>query len=495
MQRITSYLFASLSLLLLAQPSTAEPVHQHLIPLTTAVVSSEQVVQQTTAIDAALEQIQPPAILPAFARSQAGRASLTPLFSAQSGSWPFESFVHAGLFKVIAGYQTSHPRMIYITGDLTLAQVHQQVQQPNALRPHKDGFLLSYPLMIAPGATLRIENTELYLFAHSGAAVINQGRLQINHAKVESYSGEEHAQNRAYRPFIMAWAGSQTRIVNSQLSRLGYNAHLAHGFSTARSSQQAAHVPAAKVFISHSQLEGLSSIYLQDAEATIEDSQIRQMQLYGIDASNSRLFVRNNHIEQVRNHHGIRLSGASNALLQGNHVKQTAKAALALNNFTGRLLAESNELGQTATYAIQVRAMPNTGLAVFRQNLLSNVPLNLIDAESDGTLLISQNRLEQSSHAINLSGNGKSLILDNRFTQITESALKSEGPSHILLGANQFDGKVILQRLFQGNLLPIQSIIVDSTIKQSCYLQIGATSNPTGQTAPHCNGTLALNQP
>lgn len=467
-------LIATASTALLCSFASAEYVTQSLAPPTLQIVSREQAASDAEQLEILVSGAADVADIPAFARTPGGRASLQPLYSSQSGSWPFESFVHAGLFKVIGGYQVSHPKMLQIAGGhLTLTQVRQQLGSNEALKPHKDGYLLTYPLMIAPGASLSIENTTLYLYAHSGAAIINQGRLQVLGAKIESWSGED-SQERAYRPFIMAWAGSQTRIVDSQLLRLGYNAHLARGLSAARSAQQPASVPPARLLIRNSQIEQLSSVQLHGVEALIENSRFKQMQLYAVDAENSRLSARGNRIEDIRNHSGIRLRGNSRAQLQDNDIRRTGKAGLELSGFSGSLLAQGNSLHENATHALQLRELDVRGVAVLRNNRLAGATQNLVDAQGAGRLLLTGNRLEDAGHAIYLQGGGQALVLGNRFAAIEGSALKSEGMQQILLGGNEFDAKVIRQQLFEGDLLAVQSQIVDATLTHGCYLLISA---------------------
>lgn len=110
----------------------------------------------------------------------AGRASvsLQPMFSSQAGSWPFEPFVNNGLFRAIAGYQAHHPQAVMVRGgSISLAQLHDALNDPKIIKRYKDGYLLSYPLVIASDGGLLLEGTSLYLYSYSGTALINQGWL------------------------------------------------------------------------------------------------------------------------------------------------------------------------------------------------------------------------------------------------------------------------------------------------------------------------------
>lgn len=464
---------------LLASLALAEPVSQSLTPPAMQSISPAAAHALVADLQQQLGVQEVPALAP-FPAAGNGRVSVQPLYSSQRGSWPFESFVHAGLFKVIGGFQTSHPKMLQVDGVLSFTQLRQQLGSHEALRPHKDGFLLAYPLMIAPGGSLTLDGVNLYLHAHAGAAIINQGRLQILNSQIESWSGDNT--QKSYRPFIMTWAGSQTRIVDSQLLRLGYNAHLARGLSAARSSQQAASVPAARLYISGSQLEGLSSVQLQDVDLRLENTRISQMQLYGLDAENSRLSVLDSRISGVRNHSGIRLRGTGQALLRNNQLSQTGKAGLELSGFAGQLLAEGNQLEKNGTHALQVRELRGTARALLRGNRLAEATQNLVDAQGDGLLVFAGNRFERAGHAISLSG-GQVLVLDNHFATVDQSALRTDAATQVLIGGNGFDAQVLLHRLFQGSLLPVQSEIVETTLTRGCYLWVGGSAQD-GHSAP-----------
>ena len=156
------------------------------------------------------------------------------MFSAQQGSWPFEPFVHNGMFKEIAQYQRQHPRIIVIQGGrATLGMLYRQLSNERILRRHQGGYLLSYPLMIAPDAALVLENEPLFLQAHTGTALINRGALHISNALVASHTNNQDTPAGNTRPFLMNWAGSQLHMDNASIRNLGYDAYLSRGITTA----------------------------------------------------------------------------------------------------------------------------------------------------------------------------------------------------------------------------------------------------------------------
>ncbi|MCS5516615.1 hypothetical protein NWF32_21630 [Pseudomonas qingdaonensis] len=126
------------------------------------------------------------------------------MFSAQGGSWPFEPFVNNGLFRAVAGYQAHHPQAVLIQGgSITLAQLADTLNNPQVLKRYKDGYLLSYPLMIAADGGLVLEGTSLYLYSYSGTALINQGWLGLNQSRLKAWPATRPATPSA--PGARSW--------------------------------------------------------------------------------------------------------------------------------------------------------------------------------------------------------------------------------------------------------------------------------------------------
>lgn len=435
-------------------------------------------------------------------RKPAGRAqvSLQPMFSSQEGSWPFEPFVNNGLFRAIAGYQSHHPQAVVISGgSITLAQLAEALHDPKVLRRHKDGYLLSYPLMITANGGLILEGTSLYLYNFSGTALINQGLLSLNQSRLEGWTGDKtSATDRAYRPFVVSWAGSSTQILDSTLSRLGYNANLSRGLSTGLSTQQAPSTPPASVLIRNSHFTELSSgVELQHAQALIEHSTFDQQQQYAIDLNNSQAQVRDNSIRGVENNSGIRVRGQTRALIQGNLILTTAKAGIEVSEQAGALLLTGNRIGDSKGNGIQLRNLTGKGgVLVIEDNLISNSQGSAIDASEVQALAILDNRISASpEYAISLRNAlplpGELALTGNRLGAIGKAVVRVEGIDNVVLGHNQYQGKPLLQNLLIGDLMPVQSVLLDATVRQGCIVQVRRTPG-AGQPAALACGNSAL---
>ncbi|NVZ69119.1 right-handed parallel beta-helix repeat-containing protein [Pseudomonas costantinii] len=430
-------------------------------------------------------------------RRPTGRAqvSLQPMFSSQQGSWPFEPFVNNGLFRAIAGYQSHHPQAVVISGgSITLAQLADALHDPRVLRRHKDGYLLSYPLMITANGGLILEGTSLYLYNFSGTALINQGLLSLNQSRLEGWTGEKTSDtDRAYRPFVVSWAGSSTQILDSTLSRLGYNANLSQGLSTAISTQQAANTPAANVLIRNSHFTELSTgVNLQHARAQIEQSTFEQQQQYAIDLNNSQAQLRGNSIRGVENNSGIRVRGQTRALIKDNLILTTAKAGIEVSEQAGALLITGNRIGDSKGNGIQLRNLSgNDGALMIVDNLISNSQGSAIDASEVQSLAILDNRITTSpEYAISLRNAaplpGELALTGNRLGAIGKAVVRVEGIDNVVLGHNRYQGKPMLQNLLIGDLMPVQSLLLDATVRQNCVVQIRRSPDAAPPSALAC---------
>lgn len=436
-----------------------------------------------------------------------GRASvgLTNLFSAQAGSWPFEPFAGSGLFRVIADYQAHHPQALLLdNGSLSLVELAQRVNDPRVLQPHKDGYLLSYPLLIGPKGALRIENARLYLNSRGGAALINRGQLILRQAHLQSWSGEQaQLSAQSFRPFVMAWAGSTTLIEDSELSRLGYNAHLARGLTSMRSQQQAAGTPAARVLIRASQFSQMSSgAELHDAQALIEDSRFSDLQQYGLDLSASLVSVRSNQIRGVRNHSAIRLRNGSSGSISHNLLSDIGKSAIEAQLQQGALALQNNLIGATGASAIALQGDPQQPVQglLLAGNLIANSAGSGIEGQHISRALIIDNRISGTpEYAIRIinqpaQANSEISLLDNRLSAIGKSMINLQGFGNLLLGNNSYQGMAGLQRVFDGDLLAVQSLLLETTLKYGCvaHLQVlpGSEELPAPHQAPRCGQSI-----
>lgn len=474
MAPFSRFSFTCLAALLLATTARAAPVMDTL-PQAQHQQQLEQLRHQTRQAVTFEQARRPP---------PAGRASvsLQPMFSSQAGSWPFEPFVNNGLFRAIAGYQAHHPQAVVLRGgSITLAQLHDALHDPRVLKRYKDGYLLSYPLMIGADAGLRLEGTRLYLYSFSGTALINQGWLGLNQSTLESVAGDKPGNtDRAWRPFVVAWAGSHTEVIGSTLKRLGYNANLSRGLSTALSTQQAASTRPATLLVEASHFSELSSaVELQHSQATIIDSRFEGSQQYAIDTRDSQLSLRGNQLRGVDNNSGVRLRGQTRALIENNLILGAAKAAIEISDQHGTVLLAGNRIGDSRGHGIQLHNLAPTAEAplLIDDNLLASSQGSAVDASEVTGLALVGNRIGNTpEYAISLRNAtpqpGPLVISGNRLGQVGKAVVRVEGVREVELGGNRFDGKALLQNLLAGDLLALQGPVLEAMLVQEQMVRV-----------------------
>nr|WP_298146007.1 right-handed parallel beta-helix repeat-containing protein [uncultured Pseudomonas sp.] len=412
--------------------------------------------------------------------SARGKTSLRTMFSAQVGSWPFEPFVHNGLFKVIAGYQAAHPQTLRISGGrIDLEQLFRAVDNPQILRRHKDGYLLSYPLLIDADAALVVDNVSLYLNANSGSALINQGQLILSHALVQGWSGAHTETAQAgFRPFIMSWAGSVTLVEHSTLSRLGYNAHLARGLGAARSIEQGRHIAPARLWIHDSLFDELSTaLDASDATLRVDNNRFERLQQYALDISDSQLQVQGNRIDQVRNNSGMRIRGRSSGRVQDNVISATGKAGIEVVEQRGDLLIDGNLLGTSAGNAIQLRDSVGEGNLLLLRNHIFNSGYSGIDALNVKRAYVAENHISGTpEYAISFrhpaAGGDRLVLIGNSLSQTGKALIRVEGQDSLILGDNHFHLTPPHQEILAGDLLALQSLLLDALRVPGCFIEV-----------------------
>ncbi|MGG6550159.1 UNVERIFIED_CONTAM: hypothetical protein NY100_32640, partial [Prevotella sp. 15_C9] len=55
---------------------------------------------------------------------------------------------------------------------------------------------------------------------------------------------------------------------------------------------------------------------------------------------------------------------------------------------------------------------------------------------------------------------------------IGKAMVRVEGLEQIVLGGNRFQGNPVLQSAFIGDLLPVQSQVLESTVRHPCLLRV-----------------------
>ncbi|WP_437880546.1 mannuronan 5-epimerase AlgG [Pseudomonas sp. LRF_L74] len=104
-------------------------------------------------------------------------------------------------------------------------------------------YVARRPIVVSQGATFHIDKStkDFRLSSERGAFLINDGKLFITDTRLTAWRETEGQQDwfkkkGAFRPFLNSWGGTETYIVNSVVSSLGYTASKSYGVSISQYS-------------------------------------------------------------------------------------------------------------------------------------------------------------------------------------------------------------------------------------------------------------------
>ncbi|MDP3856990.1 MAG: mannuronan 5-epimerase AlgG [Stagnimonas sp.] len=228
-----------------------------------------------------------------------------------------------GRLREWAARQSSNPQVIVLEqGYLTPAGLARRLPKSQFEETAPGVYLLRMPLLIAKGATLHVDATvkQLRLSEERGAFVVNSGQLFLTDTQLTAWRERENGpasfrDGAKFRPFITAWGGSQTYIVNSRVASLGYAESKSYGVSISQYSpsivKQMAQ-PRPTGWLLNSEFVDLwYGFYCYEADdVVLLGNTYRDNIVYGIDPHDrsQRLVIARNVVHGTRKKHGIIVS-------------------------------------------------------------------------------------------------------------------------------------------------------------------------------------------
>lgn len=183
-------------------------------------------------------------------------------------------------------------------------------------------YIARRPIVVGRGATLHIDaaTKELRLSSERGAFLINDGKLFITDSRVTAWRETDNHQDwyskkAQFRPFINSWGDSETYIVNSVISSLGYTASKSYGVSISQYSpamHRVMHRAKPTAWLINSMFDDMwYGFYCYEADDVVVVNNIyRNNIVYGIDPHDrsNRLIIAGNSVYGTVQKHGIIIS-------------------------------------------------------------------------------------------------------------------------------------------------------------------------------------------
>ena len=131
-------------------------------------------------------------------------------------------------------------------------------------------------------------------------------------------------------------------------------------------------------------------------------------------------------------------------------------------------------------------ALGNLGLIVLDEGNVTSAESLLTQA-----LLHTSNSQARAGVLLNL---GEISLLGNQLGNVGKAMIHLQGVNRLLLGSNHYLGLASQQHILDGDLLPVQSLLLETTLKHGCVAQLDllAEQQPSAplQRAPRCGQSI-----
>ena len=131
------------------------------------------------------------------------------------------------------------PQAIFIEdGYVNLTELTKKLPKQYIRETSPGVYLARLPIVIGHNAVMEVDKQakELRLSQEGGAFIVNDGKLFIRDTKVTGWREADNGpatfrDPKDFRPFLLAWGGTETYIVNTVVASLGYNQSKSYGVS------------------------------------------------------------------------------------------------------------------------------------------------------------------------------------------------------------------------------------------------------------------------
>ncbi len=217
----------------------------------------------------------------------------------RQGGMPQAIFVEGG-YADVATLAKKLPKYVRATGDNT--------------------YLARLPIVVARGATLHIDGATLRLSQDRGAFLVNDGKLFVTDSSLIGWNEKANApsafrKDKEFRPFLLSWGGTETYIVKSRFSSLGYSGEKSYGLSISQYTpnmrkRMGRSAPSAWLLDSEFSDMWFGFYCFEADDIVIKGNTYRDNQVYGIDPHDRshRLIIAHNTISGTHKKHGLIIS-------------------------------------------------------------------------------------------------------------------------------------------------------------------------------------------
>ncbi len=337
-----------------------------------------------------------------------------------------------------AARQHSLPKAIFIRdGYVTPADIARQVPKALFAQVSPGVYVARLPISVQPGAIFHIDDSvkDFRLSLDRGSFLVNEGKLFLTGTQLRGWNEAKKAPSLwfdkdAFRPFIVSWGGSQTYIVKSSVSNLGYAASKSYGVSISQYSPSMAPLmnkPNPTGWIIDSEFyDNWYGFYCYETDDfVIRGSTYRDNIVYGIDPHDrsKRLIIAENKAYNTHKKHGIIVSREVNdSWIINNEAYDNTLSGIVIDRNSINNVVAQNRSYRNHSDGITVYESPRT---LMWQNLVSANRRHGIRVRNSTNVRLHENIAVGNGlsgvygHVKNLAGTGRDIRLDPFHTRIS----------------------------------------------------------------------------
>jgi mannuronan 5-epimerase len=271
--------------------------------------------------------------------------------------------------------QRGIPQAIFIEGGyVNLSQLVSQLPKQFFRSSAPGVYLARLPIVVAAGATLHIDKQteELRLSQERGAFLVNDGQLFVTDSKITAWREADNGpatfrKASEFRPFLLAWGGTETYIVNSTLTSFGYQTSKSYGVSisqyTPNMHKRMQRAKPSGWLIDSDFIDMYYGFYCYEArDVVIKGNTYRDNVVYGIDPHDRShgLIIADNSVYGTQKKHGIIISREVNdSWIFNNRVYDNKLSGLVIDRNSVNNLIAFNEIYRNYSDGITVYESPD----------------------------------------------------------------------------------------------------------------------------------------
>ncbi|NMX68619.1 right-handed parallel beta-helix repeat-containing protein [Pseudomonas sp. WS 5111] len=260
------------------------------------------------------------------------------------------------------------PQAIFIDdGYMNLKDLLQKVPKQYLSETSPGVFLAKLPIVVGEKGILEIDQQtqELRLSQEAGAFLVNDGQLFVRDTKITGWREKTNGpatfrSPKEFRPFLLAWGGTQTYIVNSKMASFGYANSKSYGVSISQYTPNMAKVlkrPEPTGWIVDSEFSDMwYGFYCYETTGfVIKGSTYKDNIVYGIDPHDRShgLIIADNTVYGTKKKHGIIISREVNdSFIFNNRSYDNKLSGLVIDRNSVNNLIADNEIYRNHTDGI-----------------------------------------------------------------------------------------------------------------------------------------------